>query len=209
VLKDLFLSGEQEMNVLELVVGVQAVFFVGALLFAYFRLSRPDEKELKEVIPNIQSAHMRTMRAVLAQDITRLGDLTPKERKYAERRRLRLIVQWLPKLTNNVALFQSLGRHLNQKASRVVEEWDVVDFKAAEMLRKATLCRFMLVYARFHFAVLMRINAAAWPLTWPAVERSLRLCKAIVDEYRTVERLALRVSASQGRIQYENLWSVL
>jgi hypothetical protein len=153
---------------------------------------------------------MRVMTAVLAQDITKLADLTPKERKVAERRRLQVIVEWLPNLNHNVVLFQSLGRHLGRRsASKPLEQWELIDFKAAEMLRKAVICRVLLAYVQFHFVVLERINRFAWPLTWPLVAWSLRLCSRIAGEYRAVVRLALRVSAAQGRIHYENLWSVL
>jgi hypothetical protein len=177
---------------------------------AYGFLIRPGEKELGEVIPDIWSAYIRQLKAVLAQDITMLGDITPKERKYGERKRLELIVEWLPKLTHNVELFQALGRSLTRRASKQpVDKWNTQDFKAAEMLRRATLCRLMLAYAQLHFAILLAVNTVGWPLTWPVVARSLRLCGVVVEQYRGVERLALKVSAAHGSHHYENLLAAL
>lgn len=194
------------MHVLELVI----VVLFTVLAIGYHRLHGHDARQLDEIIPDIWSAYLRNLEAVLKQNIGDFERITPQERRLAERRRLQLILQWLPKLEHNLALFQALGRYLVRLSNlKPIEEWAAHDFKAAVMLRKATLCRALLAYAQLHFALLARANAIGWPLTRPAISLSLQLCNTVVGRYRTVAILALKITAVYGDHHYENLLASL
>jgi len=187
-----------------------AFVLIAGVAIGWVHFSQSDEKGLIEVIPKIRSAHIRMLEVMLRMDITNHGVFTPEERRAAECRRLELIVEWLPRLDHNNLLFQSLGRCLTRKAHRkAVEDWRARDFKAFIMLRKAILCRAMLTYAKLHFAVLRRVNAVAWPLTWPVVLLSLGMCRSVVRRYKRVVILALKISAAYGDHHYENMHACL
>jgi hypothetical protein len=181
-----------------------------ACTIAYSFLIRSDAKELADVIPDVWSAYIWELECVLHQDIEQLGDLTSKEKKIAEQERLRLIGRWLLKLEHNILLFLALGHSETAKTgNKPVAAYTAHDMRAREMLSKAILCRFMVAYAQWHFAFLLKMNAVGWPVTRPLVELSLRFCNSLVEKYRRVVILTLDISSAYGNHHYENLFAAL